>query len=163
TLWLGNGDASDWTKVDPMALRTYDEQSFAGKIIHIDRNGMGLPGHAFCPGDNDLTHVCTKLYAKGMRNPFRFTIRQGTGPVFGADYTQGYIKRLKLDSQGNVTGTIPFATGAVPVDLELGPGNELYYVDFGQGTPGTGSVQRIVYTPANRTPVPQASATPNSG
>ena len=83
TLWLGNGDGSDWSRVDPMALRTYDEQSFAGKIMHIDRNGMGLPGHAFCPTDTDLTHVCTKLYAKGLRNPFRFTLRPGTGPVVG--------------------------------------------------------------------------------
>jgi glucose/arabinose dehydrogenase len=256
TLWLGNGDASDWSKVDPLALRTYDEQSLAGKIIHIDRNGMGLPGHAFCPDDNDLTHVCTKLYAKGMRNPFRFTIRQGSGPVVGdvgweeheeidlmtapgrnygwpcyegpfhtsgyrdlsgcaseyakegtpqadtlpnydyahgesnsyqaavvagpqytggpypadiygdvffGDYTSAFIKRMKLDDQGNVTSIVPFATGAVAVDIELGPGNEIYYADFGYATPGTGSVKRIVYTPTNQTPVPQATATPTSG
>jgi glucose/arabinose dehydrogenase len=257
TIWLGNGDASDWTKVDPMALRTYDEQSLAGKIMHIDRNGDGLSGHPFCPGDTDLTHVCTKLYAKGLRNPFRFVLRPGNGPavgdvgwetyeeldlmtapgrnygwpcyeglfhtsgykdlsgcaseyakeggpladtlpdltwvhdqaanfqgavvagptypsggsypsdyagdVFFADYTQGYIKRLKLDSSGNVTSAVPFATGAVPVDLELGPGNQLYYVDFGYATPGTGSVKRIVYTPGNSTPVPQADASPTYG
>jgi glucose/arabinose dehydrogenase len=83
TLWVGTGDGADWTRVDPRALRVYDEQSFAGKIIHVDRNGMGLPGHAFCPEDDDLTHVCTKLYAKGLRNPFRFTLREGNGPVVG--------------------------------------------------------------------------------
>src|SRR5947199_412268 len=32
TLWLGSGDGADWSRVDPVALRTYDEQSFAGKI-----------------------------------------------------------------------------------------------------------------------------------
>ena len=31
------------------AFRSYDEQGFAGKILHIDRNGRGLPGHPFCP------------------------------------------------------------------------------------------------------------------
>jgi glucose/arabinose dehydrogenase len=256
TLWIGNGDGRDWSKVDPVAVRTYNEQSFSGKIIHVDRNGMGLPGHAFCPSDNDLTHVCTKIYAKGMRNPFRFTLRQGTGPVVGdvgweeheeidlmtapgrnygwpcyeatvhtsgyrdltdcsaeyakegtaqadtlsdydyphdqsngyqaavvggplypsgpyptdfvgdiffADYVSAYIKRLEVNAQGVVTGTDNFATGAAAVDLELGPGNELYYVDFGDGNPGTGSVKRVVYTPANRTPVPQASANPTFG
>lgn len=256
TLWLGNGDASDWSKVDPLALRTYDEESLAGKIIHIDRNGRGLPGHAFCPGDNDLTHVCTKLYAKGMRNPFRFTIRQGSGPIVGdvgwqeheeidlmtapgrnygwpcyegpfhtsgyrdlagcapeyakegtpqadtlsnyeyahddsnsyqaavvagpqytggpypadftgdiffGDYTSAFIKRMKLDDQGNVTSIVPFATGTVAVDIELGPGNEIYYADFGYGTPGTGSVKRIVYTPTNQTPIPEPTATPTFG
>ena len=83
TLWLGSGDGADWSRVDPVALRTYDEQSFAGKIIHVDRNGMGLPGHAFCPTETDLTKVCTKLYAKGLRNPYRFNIRPGTGPIIG--------------------------------------------------------------------------------
>ncbi len=256
TIWLGNGDGSDWSKVDPMALRTYNEQSLSGKIMHIDRNGMGLPGHAFCPADNDLTHVCTKLYAKGMRNPFRFTLRQGTGPVVGdvgweeheeidlmtapgrnygwpcyegpfhtsgyqdlsgcppeyakegtaqadtlsdydyahdesnayqaaivggplytggtypsdfngdiffGDYVNAFIKRLEVDAQGHVTGVDSFATGAPAVDLELGPGNELYYADFGDGNPGTGSVKRIVYTPSNRTPIPQATASPTFG
>jgi len=83
TLWLGSGDGADWSRVDPVALRTYDEQSFAGKIIHVDRNGMGLPGHAFCPTETDLTKVCTKLYAKGLRNPYRFNIRPGNGPIIG--------------------------------------------------------------------------------
>ena len=32
------------------ALRTYDEQSFAGKIMHIDRNGNGLAGPPVLPG-----------------------------------------------------------------------------------------------------------------
>src|SRR5882762_5210670 len=66
TLWIGSGDGADYGGVDNLAFRTYDEQSFAGKIIHIDRNGNALPGHAFCPSDSDLTHVCAKLYAKGF-------------------------------------------------------------------------------------------------
>ena len=84
TLWVGSGDAADYNTVDPLALRTYDETSFAGKIIHIDRNGRGLAGHPFCPSDSNLSHVCTKLYAKGFRNPFRFTLRSGgAGPAVG--------------------------------------------------------------------------------
>jgi glucose/arabinose dehydrogenase/PKD repeat protein len=256
TLWVGNGDASDYNNVDPTALRTYDEQSLSGKIMHIDRNGNGLPGHAFCPADTDLTHVCTKLYAKGFRNPYRFALRPGTGPavgdvgwnnheeeslvtgpgrnygwpcyegpyhtngykdfaacqaeyakegtaqadtppdyvydhppstnysaaiiggpvypggsypadfqgdVFVADYVLSRIQRLKLDSQGHVTDVVDFETGSVAVDLELGPANDLYYVDFGDGNPGTGSVRRIVYTPQNGTPIARATATPTFG
>jgi glucose/arabinose dehydrogenase len=257
TLWVGDGDSSDFNNVDPGALRTYNEQSLSGKIIHIDRNGNGLPGHSFCPTDTDLTHVCTKLYAKGFRNPYRFTLRPGTGPAIGdvgwnsheeeslstgpgqnygwpcyegpfhtsgykdltgcqteyakegtaqadtppdyyydhtpvqnysaaiiggpvypggayptdfngnvfiADYVLSFIKRLQIDGTGHVTGAVDFSTnGPVPVDLELGPGNDLFYVDFGDGNPGTGSVKRIVYTPTNRTPIAQATATPNFG
>jgi glucose/arabinose dehydrogenase len=83
TLWVGSGDGSDYNAMDPGALRTLDEQSLSGKILHVDREGRGLPGHPFCPGDNVLTHVCTKLYAKGFRNPFRFSLRPGAGPVVG--------------------------------------------------------------------------------
>lgn len=83
TLWLGTGDSHSPTPIDELTYRPYDEHTFAGKLIHIDRNGHGLPNHPFCPDDVDLTHVCTKLYAKGFRNPFRFTLRPGKGPVVG--------------------------------------------------------------------------------
>ena len=52
TLWVGSGDASSFNFVDELALRTYDTQSMAGKIMHIDRNGNGLTGHPFCPANN---------------------------------------------------------------------------------------------------------------
>jgi glucose/arabinose dehydrogenase len=82
TLWLGSGDSHN-DPVDNHTWRPYDENSFAGKIIHIDRDGRGLPNHPFCPNDTNLDHVCTKLYAKGFRNPFRFHLRPGKGPVVG--------------------------------------------------------------------------------
>lgn len=93
TLWVGVGDATA-TSVQDQAFRTYDEQSFAGKIIHIDRNGNGLPNHPFCPSNTDLTDVCTKIYAKGFRNPFRFSLRPGKGPIVG---DVGNAQREELD------------------------------------------------------------------
>ena len=83
TLWIGSGDAADYNRVDPLAFRTYDERSMAGKILHVDRDGRGLPGHSFCPADNDLTHVCTKVHSKGFRNPFRFKLRPNGGLTVG--------------------------------------------------------------------------------
>lgn len=84
TLWLGSGDSADAYSVNSHAFRAYREDSFAGKLIRVDRRGRGLPSHPFCPGDDDLDHVCTKLYAKGFRNPFRFTLRgRGKGPLVG--------------------------------------------------------------------------------
>src|SRR4029078_1983063 len=41
TLYVGSGDASSFSAVDPLAFRTYDERSMAGKILHVDRNGRG--------------------------------------------------------------------------------------------------------------------------
>ena len=81
TLFVGSGDGAEFSGVDDRAFRSYDDKSYAGKVLHIDRNGRGLPGHPFCPADNDLSHVCTKVYAKGFRNPFRFTLRPGGGLI----------------------------------------------------------------------------------
>ena len=83
SLWVGVGDSSSFTQVDNLAFRTYDEQSLAGKILHVGRDGKGLPGHPFCPADADVTHVCTKLYAKGFRNPYRFHLRSDGPPIVG--------------------------------------------------------------------------------
>ena len=94
TLWVGSGDAASYAVVDEKAFRVYDEQSLAGKILHIDRNGRGLAGHPFCQSDSDLTHVCTKIYAKGFRNPFRFSLRSGNGPVVG---DAGWNTREEID------------------------------------------------------------------
>ncbi len=82
TLWVGNGDTHPHA-VDSTSYRPYDEQSLAGKILHIDRQGRGVAGHPFCPSETNLDKNCTKIYAKGFRNPFRFTLRPGKGPVVG--------------------------------------------------------------------------------
>ena len=83
TLWVGSGDASSFNDVDPLAFRTYNTQSMAGKIMHIDRNGQGLPGHPFCTANGNLSQVCTKIWAGGFRNPFRFKLRPGGGLTVG--------------------------------------------------------------------------------
>jgi len=86
TLWVGSGDGSDFANLDPVSIRAHDERTYAGKIMHIDRSGHGLPGHPFCRphgGSDDLTRVCSKLYAKGLRNPYRFDFRPGGGLIAG--------------------------------------------------------------------------------
>jgi len=83
TLWVGNGDSASYTFPDPKAQRARDERSYAGKLLHVDRDGRGLPGHPYCPAETDLAKVCTKVHAKGFRNPFRFSLRPGANPVVG--------------------------------------------------------------------------------
>ena len=74
---------------------------------------------------------------------------------FIMDYVGGWIRRMTFDANGNMTGTVPFATGLPgPVDLELGPDGMLYYVSI-----ITGQVVRIRYNG----PSAVASVTPSSG
>jgi glucose/arabinose dehydrogenase len=105
TLWVGSGDAASFTFVDPRAFRTYDERSMAGKIMHVDRNGRGLPGHPFCPLDANLDHVCSKVWAGGFRNPFRFKLRPGGGLTVG-DVGWGTREELDLIPTGSGGGRL---------------------------------------------------------
>lgn len=82
TLWLGSGESTAYDISYLKAFHAYREDTFAGKLIHVDSRGRGLPGHPFCPRDRDLTHTCTKLHAKGFRNPFRFTLAE-PAPIVG--------------------------------------------------------------------------------
>jgi PKD repeat protein len=50
-----------------------------------------------------------------------------------------------------------------PVDLVIGPGGDLFYVDFGSGGAGAGTVRRISFPTSNSAPTAVASATPSSG
>ena len=257
TLWVGSGDASSFNFVDELALRTYDTQSMASKIMHIDRNGNGLPGHPFCPANNVLTQVCTKIWAGGFRNPFRFKLRPGggltvgdvgwgtteeidfvptapggggrlygwpcyegaaptggyrdldecdpeylkegtaqahlgpahtyphvpgvggsvlggptysgpypqdyQGDIFFGDYAQGFIKKLDVSGPGQPTVQNFASGGWVGVDLELTPAGELAYAAYGDGTAGTGSIRRIVYTPGNASPIARIATNQTSG
>ena len=86
TLWVGNGDGSNFVTLDPLSIRAHRDMSNSGKILHVDRSGRGLPGHPFCRphgGADDLSRVCAKVYAKGLRNPYRFNFRPGGGLIAG--------------------------------------------------------------------------------
>lgn len=77
------------------------------------------------------------------------------GNFFIMDYVAGWIMRMVFDGSGNLTSTVPFATGlSGPVDMELGPDGMLYYVSI-----VTGQIKRIRYNG----PSAVASAIPSSG
>jgi glucose/arabinose dehydrogenase len=96
-LWVSIGDgAGGDAALDPDSWRSQREESYSGKLLHIGTNGEGLAGHPFCPSDEKLTDVCTKIYAKGFRNPFRFFFRPAPdGRPTVAD--AGWSTREELD------------------------------------------------------------------
>jgi glucose/arabinose dehydrogenase len=108
TLWVGTGDATNVAFNDgnrPRRMQTYNEESFAGKLLHIDREGRGLPGHPFCPGASDRDRACAKIYAKGFRNPYRFTIPTTPGaPPIVADVGNEQREELNFARPGGNYG-----------------------------------------------------------
>ena len=88
------------------------------------------------------------------------------GALFFADYSRDCIWVMRTGQNGLPTPSAisAFDQGATdPVDLQLGPDGSLYYANLGGGFLGMGSIQRIRYSPGNRSPVAVAKANPTSG
>jgi glucose/arabinose dehydrogenase/PKD repeat protein len=83
------------------------------------------------------------------------------GALFFADHSRNCIWAMQAGSDGvpNPARIVNFVTGATnPVDLEIGPGGDLWYVDL-EG----GKVHRIVFDATNQPPTASLSASPTSG
>ena len=115
TLWVSIGDGSGGdASLDPGSWRSQRVESYSGKLLHVSTDGEGLPGHPFCPGDEELTDVCTKVYAKGFRNPFRFFLRPGPdGRPAVADAGWSTREELDLAEKGKNYGW-PCREGKLP-------------------------------------------------
>ena len=82
------------------------------------------------------------------------------GALFFADYTRRCIWAIPTGANGlpDISKRKTFVAGAAePVDLQVGPGGDLFYVDLG------GTVRRIRYFNQNQPPTAVASANPTSG
>ncbi|HKN93216.1 MAG TPA: PKD domain-containing protein [Thermoleophilaceae bacterium] len=127
TLFVGTGDGDNWQIIDPLTANDDNPATYRGKIMHVDRNGHGLSGHSFCPSDSTLTDVCTKIYAEGFRNPFRFTLLPSGGLAVG-DVGQGNWEEIDLASGGEDFGW-PCYEGAGPDQFSA---NGQSYQDWSQ-------------------------------
>ncbi len=81
--------------------------------------------------------------------------------LFFADNSRSCIWVMFKGADGlpNPASRATFAAGAAsPVDLQIGPGGDLFYVDFNGGT-----IRRIRYTGGNQAPNAVIQATPLSG
>ncbi len=80
-LYVAAGDGVDYSVG---SLRAQDLDSLNGKILRINPlNGNGYSTNPFYDGDPGSNR--SKVYALGMRNPFRFTIHPSTGELLIGD------------------------------------------------------------------------------
>lgn len=84
TLFISTGDGSGEEKnYIKDALRVQNLDSLAGKILHVTRDGKGLPDNPFWTGNANTAR--SKVWAYGLRNPFRFNFEAGTNKIFLGD------------------------------------------------------------------------------
>ena len=92
TLWVSNGDGPTWVR--PTSFNAQDPQSLHGKLLHVDRNGRGLPGHPFCPADNNLGPSARRSPRTGSATRSGSPCARAPGPVMG---DVGWIPREEVD------------------------------------------------------------------
>ena len=83
------------------------------------------------------------------------------GALFFSDFSRKCIWSMLAGANGlpDLTTRATFAAGAAnPVDLQIGPGGDLFYVDFSGGT-----IRRLQFTSDNQAPNAVIQATPLSG
>jgi glucose/arabinose dehydrogenase len=73
------------------SFRAQQVNSYSGKVIRIDPlTGEGIPSNPFYdPNDPDAAR--SKVWALGLRNPYRMSVRPGTGSSDPADGNPGTI------------------------------------------------------------------------
>ena len=79
------GDAANLGVNDGIAMKALDLDDLRGKIIRIDpETGWGVPGNPYFNA-GDPGAVRSKVFARGFRNPYRFTIDPENGTVYVGD------------------------------------------------------------------------------
>ena len=114
-----------------------------------------VPGETCIKGGGSITGISFTFYAGGPYPPAY------DGALFFADRSRRCIWAMvrngaTLPDKARIQTFVAAASN--PVDLQVGPGGDLFYADFDGGT-----VKRIRYTAGNQAPSAVAMASPSSG
>lgn len=102
TLIVSNGDGSSDLTVNNQAMRAQSLTSLSGKIIRINTDGTGVADNPFYTGNPNDNR--SKIWAYGMRNPFRFSIKPGTDTLFVGDVGWGSWEEINVVEPGQNFG-----------------------------------------------------------
>ncbi|HEX6752916.1 MAG TPA: PQQ-dependent sugar dehydrogenase [Solirubrobacterales bacterium] len=113
-LWISTPDGASpegpgTGGTDPLALRSVDPDSLAGKILRVDpATGEGVPGNPEYASQVDKSSPRARTWAMGFRNPFRIAERPSSpGSWYLTDVGWGAWEELNV-----ITGTA--SAGVVP-------------------------------------------------
>lgn len=83
-------------------MRVQDLDSLAGKILHVTRAGMGVPSNPFWTGDARANR--SKVWAYGLRNPFRLALRPVTSVPYVGDVGWDDFEEIDVAPRGAKLG-----------------------------------------------------------
>lgn len=99
-LYVANGDGS---VNDAINIRAQDVNSLAGKILRIDPiSGNGYANNPFYDGDPGSNR--SKVWALGLRNPFRFTLHPANGELWVGEVGNNVWEEISRGGRGSNFG-----------------------------------------------------------
>ncbi len=99
-LYVGVGDGGEHGAA---GLRAQDINSLSGKILRVNPlTGAGYSNNPFYDGNVNSNR--SKVYALGLRNPFRFTFHPTTGELFIGDVGNSAWEEVNRGRAGNNFG-----------------------------------------------------------
>ena len=126
---------------------TYNHSACVVNYSGCHTGGSSITGVAFYQGGSYPTQYNGALFfADHTRNEI-WAMLPGTNGLPDPSRLQSFVG---VDATGGAAGH--------PVDLKIGPGGDLFYVDMDDGT-----VHRITYTAANQPPTAVVAANPTNG
>jgi glucose/arabinose dehydrogenase len=82
TMYVGSGDGASPFITDPNAIGAQDITSVRGKIFHLNTDGSAVNYNPFYDGTDS---VQSKVWAYGIRNPYRFSLHPVSGDPYIGD------------------------------------------------------------------------------
>jgi glucose/arabinose dehydrogenase len=112
-LWVSAGDGINFNSA--VNVRAQNPDSPVGKILRIDPiTGQGLSSNPFYDGNPNSNR--SKVYAVGLRNPFRFTLHPRTGQVVVGDVGNFDWEEINIGGPGANFGWPCFEGPDIKVD-----------------------------------------------
>jgi glucose/arabinose dehydrogenase len=132
TLFVTSGDGSSFDYTDELALRAQDLTQLNGKMLHIDRNGKGLSTNPFYTGNTNDNK--SKVWAYGLRNPWRFGIKPGTNTPYITDVGYSTWEEVNVATPGRNFGWPCYEGAAKQPDYSSLSGCQDMYNKVSAGT-----------------------------
>jgi glucose/arabinose dehydrogenase/PKD repeat protein len=186
-IWVGDVGANTWEEINRIAAPTagvtnfgwpcyegagrqpgYDAANLTSCESLYSAGGATGPYYAYnhssavvsgdgCPTSSGSATSGLAFYQnQGGAYPSKYN-----GALFFADYARNCIWAMLKGTNGLPNPNLRerlVTSASSPVDLEIGPGGDLFYVDLLGG-----KVHRIVYTSGNQAPTAVATASPTNG
>jgi glucose/arabinose dehydrogenase len=183
-VWVGDVGAGAWEEIDRITTptagpvnfawpciegvsshpSTYKDMNICTNLYAAGSSAVVAPYFTYRHGDPVANETCTTssgsstsglAFYEGGPYPAQYD-----NALFFSDYSRRCIWVMYPGANGlpdPATRTVFISNAGGPVQLKIGPGGDLFYVDLG------GSIHRVQYTTTNQAPVARIVATPASG